>query len=121
MIRVLIVDDAAFMRLAIRNVLSKNGFMVVDDAKNGQEAIDKYMEQRPDIVTMDITMPDMTGIEALKGIRAFDPSAKVVMISAMGQESMVKEAIINGAKSFIVKPFREEHIIQTLVKVSAGH
>lgn len=121
MIRVLIVDDAAFMRLAIRNVLSKNGFMVVDDAKNGQEAIDKYMDQRPDIVTMDITMPDMTGIEALKGIRTFDPSAKVVMISAMGQESMVKEAILNGAKSFIVKPFREEHIIQTLVKIAAGH
>jgi two-component system chemotaxis response regulator CheY len=121
LIRVLIVDDAAFMRLAIRNVLSKNGFMVVDDAKNGQEAIDKYMDQRPDIVTMDITMPDMTGIEALKGIRTFDPSAKVVMISAMGQESMVKEAILNGAKSFIVKPFREEHIIQTLVKIAAGH
>ncbi len=121
MIRVLIVDDAAFMRLAIKNVLSKNGFQVVDDAKNGQEAVEKYMVLRPDIVTMDITMPDMTGIEALKEIRTFDPAAKVVMISAMGQESMVKEAILSGAKSFIVKPFREEHITQTLIKIAMGH
>lgn len=121
MIRVLIVDDAAFMRLAIKNVLSKNGFLVIDEAKNGQEAVEKYMALRPDIVTMDITMPDMTGIDALKGIRAFDPVAKVVMISAMGQESMVKEAILNGAKSFIVKPFKEEHITQTLLKIASGH
>ncbi len=119
MISVLVVDDAAFMRLAIKNVLSKNGFVVVADAKNGQEGYEKYMELKPDIVTMDITMPDMTGIEALKKIREFDPNAKVVMISAMGQESMVKEAILSGAKSFIVKPYKEEHITQTLLKIAS--
>lgn len=119
MINVLIVDDAAFMRLAIKNVLVKNGFNVVADAKNGQEGVEKYIEFKPDIVTMDITMPDMTGIEALKKIREFDPAAKIVMVSAMGQESMVKEAIINGAKSFIVKPYKEEHITQTLLTVAS--
>jgi len=117
MITVLIVDDAAFMRIAIKNVLEKNGFVVVGDAKNGNEAIDKYKELRPEVVTMDITMPDMTGIDALKMIREYDPEAKVVMVSAMGQERMVKEAILSGAKSFIVKPFKEEHIVQTLLKV----
>lgn len=120
MVSVLIVDDAAFMRLAIKNVLNKNGFTVVADAKNGQEGVEKYLEFKPDIVTMDITMPDMTGIEALKKIRELDPKAKVVMISAMGQESMVKEAIISGAKSFIVKPYKEEHITQTLLKIASG-
>ena len=120
MIRVLIVDDAAFMRIAIRNVLSRNGFQVVADAKNGREGIEKYLEFKPDIVTMDITMPDMTGMEALKEIRTIDPNAKVVMISAMGQESMVKEAILSGAKSFIVKPYKEEHITQTLSKIALG-
>lgn len=119
MISVLVVDDAAFMRLAIKNVLSKYGFLVAAEAKNGREGVEKYMELKPDVVTMDITMPDMTGIEALKMIRQFDPSAKVVMISAMGQESMVKEAILGGAKSFIVKPYKEEHITQTLMKVAA--
>ena len=120
MVSVLVVDDAAFMRLAIKNVLEKSGFKVVADAKNGREGIDKYIEFRPDIVTMDITMPDMTGIDALKKIMEFDPAAKVVMISAMGQERMVKEAIISGAKNFIVKPYKEEHITQTLQKVAAG-
>lgn len=118
MIRVLVVDDAAFMRLAIKTVLERNGFQVVADAKNGKEGIDKYIEFRPDVVTMDITMPDMTGIESLKKIREIDPDAKVVMVSAMGQERMVKEAIINGARSFIVKPYKEEHIVQTLLKVA---
>jgi two-component system chemotaxis response regulator CheY len=117
---VLIVDDAAFMRLAIKNALEKNGFEVVADARNGREGIEKYIEFHPDIVTMDITMPDMTGIEALKKIKEIDPAAKVVMISAMGQEQMVKEAIISGAKNFIVKPYKEEHITQTLLKVASG-
>jgi two-component system chemotaxis response regulator CheY len=117
---VLVVDDAAFMRLAIKNVLEKSGFKVVADAKNGREGIEKYIEHRPDIVTMDITMPDMTGIDALKKIMEIDPNAKVVMISAMGQERMVKEAILSGAKSFIVKPYKEEHITQTLLKVASG-
>jgi len=116
---VLVVDDAAFMRLAIKNVLEKNEFKVVADAKNGVEAIQKYIEFKPDIVTMDITMPDMSGIDALKKIMEYDPNAKIVMVSAMGQERMVKEAILNGAKNFIVKPYKEEHIVQTLRKVAA--
>lgn len=115
--KVLIVDDAAFMRLAIRRLLEPNGFEVVGEAENGEVAVKKYFECNPDIVTMDITMPDMTGIEALKAIRQRDAEAKIVMISAMGQEALVKESIIHGAKTFIVKPFKDEHVIQTLKQV----
>lgn len=119
MIRIMIVDDAAFMRMAIRKVLEKNGFEIVGEAVNGAESLAKYMECKPDVVTMDITMPEMTGLEALKHIRAYDPNARVVMVSAMGQETLVREAIISGAKSFIVKPYKEEHIVQTLQSVAA--
>ncbi len=115
--KVLIVDDAAFMRLAIKTLLEKNGYEVIGEAENGAIGLEKYKELKPDIVTMDITMPEMTGIEALKKIKTFDPSAKVIILSAMGQESMVKEAILSGAKTFIVKPFKEEHVVQTLNKV----
>jgi two-component system chemotaxis response regulator CheY len=115
--KVLIVDDAAFMRMAIRNILVKHDFEVVDEAENGRVGLNKYMELKPDLVTMDITMPEMTGLEALKEIISFDPAAKIVMVSAMGQEQMVMEAIRNGAKSFIVKPFKEDHVIQTLNKI----
>lgn len=115
--KVLIVDDAAFMRMAIKNILVKHDFQVVDEAENGLVAISKYKELKPDIVTMDITMPEMTGLEALKAIMAFDPNAKIVMVSAMGQEQMVMEAVMSGAKSFIVKPFKEDHVIQTLSKI----
>ena len=117
--KVLIVDDAAFMRLSIKMILNKNGFEVVGEAENGAVAVNKYSELKPDIVTMDITMPEMTGIEALKSIMKLDPKAKVVMVSAMGQEGMVREAIISGAKSFITKPFKNDHVIQTLNKVLA--
>ncbi|MFZ5986811.1 MAG: response regulator [Bacillota bacterium] len=115
--RVLIVDDAAFMRVAIKMMLEKNGFEVVGEAENGAEGIVKYKEFQPDIVTMDITMPEMDGIQALKGIRQHDPDAKVIMVSAMGQEPMIREAVKSGAKSFIVKPFKEDHVVQTLNKV----
>lgn len=115
--KVLIVDDAAFMRAAIKTILERNGFEVVGEAENGAIGVRKYQELRPDIVTMDITMPEMTGLEALKHIRSFDPDAKVIMITAMGQERLVKEAILSGAKSFIVKPFKEEHVVQTLKKL----
>jgi len=115
--KVLIVDDAAFMRAAIKTILERNGFEVVGEAENGAIGVRKYQELRPDIVTMDITMPEMTGLEALKHIRSFDPDAKVIMITAMGQEHLVKEAILSGAKSFIVKPFKEEHVVQTLKKL----
>lgn len=117
--RVLVVDDAAFMRLVIRKLLEKNGFEVVAEAENGEVGVQRYKEFRPDIVTMDITMPQLNGIEALKAIREFDNKAKVVMVSAMGQEAMVKEAIMYGAKSFIVKPYKEEQVIETLTKILA--
>jgi len=119
MAKVLIVDDAAFMRMAIRTMLEKNGHEVIAEAENGAIGVNKYKENNPDIVTMDITMPEMTGIEALKAIKQYDPKAKVIMMSAMGQENMVKEAIISGAKTFIVKPFKEDHVIQTLAKILA--
>jgi two-component system chemotaxis response regulator CheY len=115
--RVLVVDDAAFMRMAIKNILVKNGFDVIDEAVDGIDGVKKYKELKPDIVTMDITMPDMNGLEALKAIMDFDPTAKVVMVSAMGQEKLVLEAITSGAKSFVVKPYKEDHIVQTLNKI----
>lgn len=114
--KVLIVDDAAFMRMAIRSILVKNNYEVVGEAENGVNAVSKYKELKPDIVTMDITMPDMSGIEVLKSIMQIDSNAKVVMVSAMGQQEMVMEAIMAGAKSFIVKPFKEAHVITTLNK-----
>lgn len=119
MIKVLVVDDAAFMRMAIKKVLEKNGFEIAGEAENGRIGVEKYIECKPDIVTMDITMPDMSGVDALKKIKELDKDAKVIMISAMGQESMVKEAILSGAKSFIVKPFKEDHIVSTLTKIAS--
>ena len=116
--KVLIVDDAAFMRMVIRKLLEENGFEVVAEAENGEAAVEKYIAHKPDIVTMDITMPQMSGIEALKAIREYDDKAKVVIVSAMGQEVMVKEAILYGAKSFIVKPYKEEQVIETLRRVA---
>lgn len=115
--KVLIIDDAAFMRLSLKTMLEKNEFMVIGEAENGKVGVQKYIELHPDIVTMDITMPDMTGIEALKAIREHDPKAKIIMITAMGQESMVREAVMNGAISFIVKPFKEDQLIKTLSKL----
>jgi len=115
--KLLIVDDAAFMRLSIRNMLLKYDLEIVGEAANGAIGVEMYKELRPDVVTMDITMPEMSGLEALKAIKAFDPQAKVIMVSAMGQEGVVKESIINGAKTFIVKPFKEEFLYQTICKV----
>lgn len=115
--RVLIVDDAAFMRMVIKNMLVKNGFDVVGEAENGKEAFKKYLELKPDVVTMDITMPEMDGVQSLKAIKSQDPNAKIIMITAMGQESMVKDAILSGAKGFIVKPFKEENVLSSVNKV----
>ena len=114
---VLIVDDAAFMRMSLRMTLEKNGYEIVGEAPNGKIAVDKYKELQPDIVTMDITMPEMTGIEALQEIKKEDPKANIVMVSAMGQELLVKDAILSGAKSFIVKPFTEDTLIKALDKL----
>lgn len=115
--KVLIVDDAAFMRLAIKNILVKNGFEVIAEAGDGIDGVIKYKKWKPDIVTMDITMPDMNGLQALKAIMTYDPDAKVVIVSAMGQDKLVMEAILAGARSFITKPFKEAHVIQTLNKI----
>lgn len=112
--KVLVVDDATFMRVSIKNILSKNGYDVIGEAENGKIAIQKYQELAPDIVTMDITMPEIDGLASLKQILAINPAAKVVMISAMGQESMVREAVLTGAKGFIVKPFKENVILSAL-------
>ncbi|CDG01244.1 Putative Chemotaxis regulator-transmits chemoreceptor signals to flagelllar motor components CheY [Clostridium chauvoei JF4335] len=117
MAKVLIVDDAAFMRMMVKDILQKNGFEVVGEACNGIEAVDLYKKENPDVVTMDITMPDMDGIEAVKAIKEFDPSAKVVMCSAMGQQSMVMDAIKAGAKDFIVKPFQADRVLEAINKV----
>lgn len=115
--RVLIVDDAAFMRMTLKRMLEKNGFEVVGEAENGFTGVKKYNECRPDLVTMDITMPEMDGIQALKMIRGINPEARVLMVSAMGQEGMVREAIVSGAKSFVVKPFNEEQVVQIINKI----
>ena len=104
---ILICDDAAFMRMMIKDILTKNGYNIAGEAENGKVAVDKYVETKPDLVMMDITMPEMDGIQALKKIKETDPGATVIMCSAMGQQSMVIEAIQAGAKDFIVKPDRK--------------
>ena len=114
---ILIVDDAAFMRMMIKDILSKNGYTVAAEAENGKVAVDKYNEAKPDLVLMDITMPEMDGIQALKAIKANDPNAQVIMCSAMGQQAMVIEAIQSGAKDFIVKPFQAERVLEAVKKV----
>jgi len=114
---ILIVDDAAFMRMMIKDILSKNGYTVAGEAENGVKAIEKYNEVKPDLVLMDITMPEKDGIQALKEIKAIDPKAQVIMCSAMGQQAMVIESIQAGAKDFIVKPFQADRVIEAVKKV----
>lgn len=115
--RILIVDDAAFMRMMIKNILIKNGYEVVGEAENGAIALQMYKELKPDLVTMDITMPEMDGIQGVKSIRALDAAANIIMCSAMGQQAMVMEAIQAGAKDFIVKPFQQDRILQAIERV----
>ncbi|MHC1721116.1 MAG: response regulator [Clostridiaceae bacterium] len=117
MTRIMIVDDAAFMRMMIKDILEKNGYCVVAEANNGIKAVELYKKEKPDIVTMDITMPGMDGIEALKTIIDIDPSAKVIMCSAMGQQAMVEEAMSAGAKGFVIKPFLPDMVIETIEKL----
>ena len=111
--RILIVDDAAFMRMMIKDILTKNGYEVAAEAENGKIAIDKFKEVSPDLTLLDITMPELDG----KGIKAIDPAANVIMCSAMGQQAMVIEAIQSGAKDFIVKPFQAERVLEAVKKV----
>lgn len=115
--KVLIVDDAAFMRMMIKDILSKNGYEVAGEAENGLKAVDKYKELTPDLVLMDITMPEMNGIDAVKAIKGFDPGAKIVMCSAMGQQAMVIESIQAGARDLIVKPFQADRVLEAVRKV----
>ena len=114
--KVLIVDDAAFMRMMIKDILTKNGYEVVGEAENGAVAVEKYKDLKPDLVTMDITMPDMDGIAAVREIKSLDSSARIIMCSAMGQQAMVIDAIQAGAKDFIVKPFQPERVIEAVSK-----
>ncbi len=117
MAKILIVDDAAFMRMMIKDILQKNGYEVIGEAANGLEAVELYKAHQPDLVTMDITMPEMDGIEAVKQIKAINPAAKVIMCSAMGQQSMVMDAIKAGANDFIVKPFQADRVLEAIKKI----
>jgi two-component system chemotaxis response regulator CheY len=117
MAKIMIVDDAAFMRMMLRGILTKMGHEVVAEAENGKMAVSNYMKHGPDLVTMDITMPEMDGIEAVKKIRDLDANAKIIMCSAMGQQDMVIQAIRAGARDFIVKPFNADRVQDALEKV----
>ena len=117
--KVLIVDDAVVMRMMIKGILSKHGYEVVGEAQNGVEAVDKYKQLQPDLVTMDMVMPEMDGITAVRQIMSMDPNAKIIMCTSMGQQALVVEAIQSGAKSFITKPFQPPKILETISKVLA--
>ena len=114
--RILIVDDAAFMRMMLSNILKKAGYTIAGEACDGNDAIAKYMELKPDVVTLDITMPNKDGLQAIKEIKKIDPNAKVIMCSAMGQQAMVLEAIQSGAVDFIVKPFQPDRVLEAIQK-----
>jgi two-component system, chemotaxis family, chemotaxis protein CheY len=116
MARILVTDDAAFMRMQLKDILTKLGHEVVGEAENGKVSVEKYQQLQPELVTMDITMPEMNGIEALKEIKKIDHEAKVIICSAMGQQGMVVEAIKEGAKDFLVKPFSADRIEEALNK-----
>lgn len=115
--KILIVDDAAFMRMMIKDILMKNGFEIAGEAGSGVEAIEKFRETSPDLTMLDITMPEMDGITALKEMKKYDSEAKVIMCSAMGQQTMVIDAIQAGAKDFVVKPFQADRVIEAIKKV----
>ncbi|MCJ7652550.1 MAG: response regulator [Actinobacteria bacterium] len=117
---VLIVDDALFMRMMIKDILSKDGFEIVGEAENGAEAVEKYADLKPDLVTMDIVMPEMDGIEAVRTIIKMDPGARVLMCSAMGQQPLVVEALEAGARDFIIKPFQPAKVVEAVRKALHG-
>jgi len=117
---IMVVDDARFMRLVLRRILTQGGYQVICEAKDGSEAVNMYAEKRPDIVTMDIVMPKKNGIEAVKEIMSFDPNAKIIMVTALGQEAFVLDAIKAGAREFIIKPFRNEEIIKAVMKTASS-
>ncbi|CAB50460.1 response regulator [Pyrococcus abyssi] len=117
MARILVVDDAAFMRMLLKKILTQAGHEVVGEASNGKEAVEKYKQLKPDLVTMDIVMPEMDGITAVKEIMKIDPNAKIIMITAVGQEAKVMEALKSGAKGYIVKPFQAQKVIEEVNRV----
>lgn len=119
MAKILVVDDAAFMRMRCSKMLKENGYDVVE-AENGLEALEVYASEKPDCVLMDITMPEMDGIAALKALRESDPNARVAMVTAMGQQSIIMEAIKSGAKDFVVKPFETERVLAAVEKLLAA-
>ncbi len=112
--KIMVADDAAFMRMMLKNILNQNGYKVIGEATDGAEAIERYNTVKPDLVTMDIVMPNKTGIEAVRGIIANNPNAKIVMCSALGQQAMVKEALEAGAVDFILKPFQKEKVLEVV-------
>jgi two-component system chemotaxis response regulator CheY len=114
--KILVVDDAAFMRMMIKDILTKEGYEIAGEAATGREAVEKFSQLKPDVVTMDITMPEMNGIEALKQILNYNSNAKVVMVSAMGQDKLIIEALEAGAVDFIVKPFQPKKVVETVAK-----
>ncbi|HET6760892.1 MAG TPA: response regulator [Gemmatimonadaceae bacterium] len=116
---VLVCDDAVFMRTMVSDILSQAGFTVVGEAENGKQAVEKYQQLRPDLVTMDIIMPEMGGIEAVKKITQMDPGARILMCSAMGQQSLVQEALQAGARDFVVKPFQPSRVLEAVQRVLA--
>lgn len=120
MAKILLVDDAAFMRMMVKETLTKAGYTDLYEAADGMQAVETYNDIKPDLVLMDITMPNMDGLEALKAIKSKDPNANIVMCSAMGQESMVIDAIKSGAKDFIVKPFKPDRILKTVSSIVFG-
>lgn len=115
--RVLIVDDATFMRMMLKDILTKNGYDVVGEGVNGEDGFNQYKSLKPDLVTLDITMPEMDGLTCLKKIKEFDSSANIIMVSAMGQQVIVLDAIKSGAKDFLVKPFQQDRVIEAVKKV----
>ena len=117
MAKIMLVDDAAFMRMMLKDILTKGGYDVVGEAENGLKAVEKYKELSPDLVLMDITMPELDGIGAVKQIKEIDPNAKIIMCSAMGQQAMVLESIQAGARDFIVKPFQQDRILEAVNKI----
>jgi two-component system chemotaxis response regulator CheY len=115
--RILITDDALFMRVTLKNILSKQGYEVVGEAANGRESVEMYQSVKPDLVTMDITMPEMDGISAVREIKKIDADARIIMCTAMGQKNMVMDAVAAGAKDFIVKPFQPEKVLDAVKKL----
>ncbi|MDH3999434.1 MAG: response regulator [Desulfuromonadales bacterium] len=117
-LRVMIVDDALFMRNMLKDIFERAGYEIAAEAENGEEALRLYRELKPDLVTMDIVMPKMSGIEALRGITREEPNACVVMVSALGQDALVLEAVEAGARDFIVKPFKEEKVLEIVARIT---